>query len=98
MKNIIFCLVFIFALSACSQDENSEGRFIETYRQILIARETIPDSVQANTAVSKIIQKNGYTESSFKEEFFNLAKDKKSFGNLIDSVRKSILNDSSVFK
>lgn len=98
MYKFLVSIILVFAFISCDSSNIDEKKFIDTYREILIARETIADSALANIKVDSIISVNGYTSISFREVFFELAKDRKSFGNLIDSVRKSIVADSVAFR
>lgn len=90
---ILFSLVFCIQ---CSKDKFSsdEKKFIKTYKEIILARYTIEDSVKANQEVLKIIKQNGYSFRQFLETFWELRnKDSKRFSELIDSVKKSAVND-----
>ncbi len=90
---ILFSFVFLFQ---CSKDRFSsdERKFIKTYKEILLARYTIADSVKANQEVLKILKRNGFSFRQFLEKFWELKnKDSKRFAELIDSVRKAAVND-----
>lgn len=96
-KMLILSISLLFILS-CSDDSAEEKRFMKTYKEILVVRETVTDSVEANQKVGKVIEQNGYTQLTFRDKFFDLAKDKQRFTKMIDSVRKTILRDTTAFK
>lgn len=91
MKKLFFFLLLLFFIS-CSTN-NEEEQFYRTYRQILVARAAIEDSLEANAKVLKIIQKNGYTEQEFRKVFFQLASKEKDFIRIIDSLRNSVKDE-----
>lgn len=97
-KYIFLILISLFGLVSCTDESKREQKFFDTYREILIARESIQDSVAANKKVQEIIQKHGYDDFTFKQEFFDIAKDNDKFLKLIDSLRNSIIRDTSAFK
>lgn len=77
-------MIFLFA---CSSEEEELERFIDTYREVLIARETHVDSSEANAAVREVFREHGYTEPEFRRKYFDLARDTKRFIVVLDSVR-----------
>ena len=80
--------------SSCDDTPDiDEEKFIETYKEILITRESTIDSVEANKIVSKIIKDHGYSEASFRKEFFELASEREVFLRVIDSLRESVKRD-----
>jgi hypothetical protein len=88
---LIFILslsTFLF-LSGCGQSAKREKLF-NTYKEVLITRETITDSLKANKAVNKVLKKNGYTEIQFRNEIFELARSEKDFLKTIDSLRNFV--------
>lgn len=97
-NKIIISMVLLFSLLACTDDSAKEKQFIKTYKEILVARESFPDSAIANRKVEEIIKKNGFTQNSFKDAFFDLSQDKIRFTKLIDSLRTSIIKDTVIFK
>jgi hypothetical protein len=86
MKKILFLLIFIFAVS-CSTKDDSNQKFFNTYKEILIVREQTSDNEKATDQIKTILKKNGYTETEFREEFMTLSKDKVKFMRLLDSIR-----------
>jgi len=99
MKRYIIALVLtILFLSSCGADKAEEDKFLNTYREILIAREQIADSIEANQRIGEILKKNGYDEPRFRQTFFEFAKDKKRFTEMLDSLRKSVLSDTLLRK
>jgi hypothetical protein len=94
LKKTIFSLFFVsfFFFNACGSNVDKD-KFLNTYREILIARNEILDSSNANMRVLQILKNNNYTEQSFKEEFFYLAKNENGFLKIIDSLRNSITTE-----
>lgn len=90
MKMKITILLILIALVSCSSDNEEEIRFMKVYKDILIAREQIQDSLAANNAVDSILKQNGYTQKEFKEAYFELATNSERFISVIDSVRNEI--------
>jgi hypothetical protein len=86
---LFICLIYIISLLACS--EKNKDRFINTYKDVLIAREVNPDTSIGNAKVKDILRRYSYTEKSFKNEFFEFAKNQKEFITMIDSAR-SLMN------
>ena len=67
---------------------------MKTYKEILIARYTIADSLKANQEVMNILKRNGYSFREFLDTFWELRnKDSKRFSAIIDSIRKSAVHD-----
>lgn len=67
---------------------------MKTYKEILIARYTIEDSVKANKKVMEILKQNGFTFREFLNFSWELrAKDIKKFNEMMDSVRNEAARD-----
>ncbi len=98
MRKYMLSLLVFLLVSACTDEANREQNFFNTYREILILREIGLDSVTANKKVQEIISKHGYDEQTFKQEFFNIAKNNNKFVKIIDSLRQSIISDTTIFK
>ena len=90
--NIFLIILVSLIFYSCSSNSDQE-RFYNTYRQILIARSEIEDSLVANKKVLEIIKQNGYTEKEFEKTFFELARKEKDFVKVIDSLRNSVKHD-----
>ncbi len=90
----------LFAISigilGCSKDKfsNDEREFMSIYKQILLARYTIEDSVRANKKVTQILKDNGYNLQSFLKLFWELRnRDPKKFAEIMDTIKKQALNE-----
>lgn len=89
MKKIILVCVICFMAVACDEQGNiDKEKYLEAYREILIARETIADSLEANEEVQRILEKYKYTMKSFADDAMKLTKGDGEFLNIIDSLRK----------
>lgn len=86
---IALSLILLIFFASCSQNAKEE-KLLNVYKQILIARTSESDSLKANEKVKQILDDNGYTLESFKQEFFNTAKDNKRFIMQLDSLRNSL--------
>lgn len=86
MRIILLILSAVIFIS-CSNWSSDKDKFTETYKDILIVRLKVQDSVAAEKAVDAVYKKHGFTKSSFKEKYFELAKDHKVFMTILDSAR-----------
>jgi hypothetical protein len=89
-KRIALLLLAIILIS-CQKEKfsSSEKKFMKTYKEILIARYTIEDSVKANRKVMEILKQNGFTFREFLDYTWELrSKDLKKFNEMIDSIHK----------
>jgi hypothetical protein len=86
MKKILFLLIIIFAVS-CSKKDDSTEKFLNVYKEIVIVREQTSENEAATKQINLILEKNGYTESEFRNEFMKQSQDKVKFLKLLDSIR-----------
>lgn len=95
---VVSSLLFV---GSCSKSQNTEDqRFLKTYTEILVERFRTSDTAIANSKIATVIKNNGFTQESFKQEFFRyMSQDPKILRNLIDSAnvraKKIIQNDTS---
>jgi len=89
-----YFLILIFAtLIILGCDKPFDDKFYKTYREILLVRTEITDSLEANKEVLKVLKKNGYTEEEFRKTFFEKARTEREFIKIIDSLRNSIKSE-----
>jgi hypothetical protein len=98
MKKYWAFILFVISIGilGCSKDRFSgdEREFMSIYKQILLARYTIEDSVRANKKVTQILKDNGYNFQSFLKLFWELKnKDPKKFAEMMDTIKKQALNE-----
>lgn len=78
-------------------DKTDDKKFydiLDTYKNILITRAEFQDTSIANPKILKILDRDGYTEPSFRKELFDLiSADKEKYTLLLDSLKKSLRND-----
>jgi len=92
---------FIVLLVSCSKEQSAEDqRFLKTYTEILVERFRTSDTAIANSKIAEVIKNNGFTQETFKQEFFRyMNQDPKILRTLIDSAnvraKKIIQNDTS---
>lgn len=96
MRNVLisFFVICLMLLSSCSDSKLKQERFLNAYKEILIARETISDTTLANKKVAEILRKYDYDEPQFRRDFFEFAKNSDNFRSLLDSLRNSIIKDT----
>jgi hypothetical protein len=77
------------ALSACSGGwSKEEDNFVETYTEVLIAREQFArDTALANTSVRTILKQHGFTEETFRQRFSELSGKPEKLRQMLDSSR-----------
>ncbi len=89
MKKILFALVLCLTLYSCDETPDiDKEHFINAYREILLARESIADSVAANKEVQMILTKYDYTMETFAKEYQDLMSGDSQIYGIIDSLRK----------
>jgi hypothetical protein len=84
---ILSGLLLLLLLSSCSDWNEDDDRFVNTYRDILAIRLMFPDTAEANPKIRKIIKRYGYTKESFKKAYFEYTKDPEKFRAMLDSAR-----------
>ncbi len=89
MKKIIIAFSLCFMLFACDSEGNvDKDKYLKVYKEILVVRESISDSIAANKEVQLILDKYKYTTKSFADETMKLMSQDKDLFNIIDSLRK----------
>lgn len=76
-------------LSSCSGSwSKDDENFVQTYTEVLIAREQFPnDTAKANARVRAIIQQHGFTEAVFRQRFNDLTSKPEKLRQMLDSAR-----------
>lgn len=89
--NKFFLIIIAFFFVSCGIFKDKKEHFAETYRQVLINRELVSDSLTASRKMLEILQQNGYDIDTFREEFSELAKnDPTGFTQMLDTMRVSV--------
>ncbi len=88
----------IFMLIACSNEKQERERFLRTYKEILLIRETISDTVEANRKVLEALSNNNYTEEQFRKKYFEYAENPQEFILLLDSLRERVNKELTEIK
>ncbi|MGA2296590.1 MAG: hypothetical protein ABSG15_03480 [FCB group bacterium] len=86
-KIFFFSAMTLMILISCSNEKENKERFMNTYREILIAREREQDSSKTNSEVKKIYQKNNYNEASFFEDWKKYSSNPQEFLIMMDTIR-----------
>ena len=92
MKKIFLILLLVITTGSCSKDEVDTEKFLKTYKEILIIRESYADTAKANKIVRELMSEKGYTESEFRKDFFKLMSEEDNV-RYLDSLRNSIRAD-----
>ncbi len=79
----------LFLVSSCSGSwSKDDENFVQTYTEVLIAREQYPnDTAKANARVRAIIQQHGFTEAVFRQRFNDLTSKPEKLRQMLDSAR-----------
>lgn len=89
-------LTLLFSTLLLSCDNNSDKineNLINTYKEIIIARETYKDVNEANLEVAKILKNHNLSEEEFRKQLFETMVKNKNFTKFIDSVKSKVLLD-----
>jgi hypothetical protein len=88
MKKIFFLIILTISLSlSCSDSKEQKERFIQTYKEILVARERFSDTAIANTEVRKAFRRHNYSEQTFFEDWQHYTSNPKEFLVMMDTIR-----------
>ncbi len=95
MKKILLLSITLLLLFSCDFFQEDYRNFAIAYKKILIAREVYQeDSLKSNSEIEKIYKEYGFTQESFQEEYFDLAKNEpKIFQEILDSLRETTQRD-----
>ena len=79
----------LLLISSCSGSwSKDDENFVQTYTEVLIAREQFPnDTAKANARVRAIIQQHGFTEAVFRQRFNDLTSKPEKLRQMLDSAR-----------
>lgn len=90
--NLLALLVLLAAifLTACEGSSDIQPRLIECYTDVVVARESTLDTLQAQAKVRAVLQKHGYSAELFETELATVGKDPVKFRALYDSVAKRL--------
>lgn len=89
----LFAMVALFvaiAVTACETSSDIDPRLIECYTDVVVARESSLDTMQAQASVRATLQKHGFTKEQFETDLADVGKDPVKFRALYDSVAKRL--------
>ena len=95
MKKLYLVLIFTLFF-ACSQEEGkiTEGEFIEIYREVLVARESVSDRDEGTSKVNEVFEKHNITEPEFRKYYEGLMKENpRRLAIILDSIRNLTLKE-----
>lgn len=87
---VMICTFSIFiVLAGCSENSWSDKKenFTQTYMEILITRQQITDSVKAQSAVFEVMEKHGFNEQSFAQQFIEYSRTPDVLKSILDSAQ-----------
>lgn len=83
---VVFCLIFS-SIVGCS---NSEKKFQDVYRELLIAHKDYNDTSELRKAIDSIFKKYNYTKEEFLEDLENLKRKPEEVLKIIDTINIKI--------
>lgn len=85
----LLCFTAVILFSSCSGSwSKEEENFVQTYTEVLIAREQhLNDTAKANATVRTIIKQRGFTEAAFRQRFNEFASKPEKLRQMLDSAR-----------
>ncbi|MBU3740693.1 MAG: hypothetical protein FGM24_00245 [Candidatus Kapabacteria bacterium] len=86
----IISMVCLLAVSACSDKPTVDPKLVDVYTDVVIARESTVDSIQAQSKVRAALVQHGYTQERFEQELRAAGEDPTTFRMLYDSVSTRI--------
>jgi len=89
----ISLLISVFTHSCQTNSDVIDENLVNTYKEIIIARETYKDINEANLEVAKILKSHNLTEDEFRKELFDTMVKNKNFTKFIDSVKSEVMKD-----
>ena len=95
---IFIIIIILFSFSSCDNQNDIDPNILETYKEILLVRESTKDTELANAKVQDILKKHNLTEAEFREILLVNMKDNKVFIKMIDSLRFSLQNELDTLK
>lgn len=97
MKNIILLssIIATLLLSSCDLFKSDTEKFADTYRKVLINTALNEnDSLKLMNELQRILEEDGYTMESFKDEFVKIANENPDeFMHILDTMRESVANE-----
>ncbi|GAB5465850.1 MAG: hypothetical protein Kapaf2KO_12860 [Candidatus Kapaibacteriales bacterium] len=96
IKHISIAIITSLAIlvSSCSEDKERKWRFINAYTDMLKARVSHTNSIEAQYAVDSVLESHGFTLQTFGEEFEYVAENYEDFPQIIDSLRSDLENEA----
>ncbi len=100
MRHFFYILIVICFISCSNKTYEQDQRFLKTYTEVLVQRFKSNDTSIANRKIDTVLLNNGFSQESFKQEFFRyMSQDPKILRTLIDSanVRAKVIlqNDTT---
>lgn len=96
MKFFSYIFLFLITLISCSKIfGHDKDDFINAYKELLIAKEQINDSIQLADSYKKIYEKYHFSEKSFNTELLKYQKNTDEFLVILDSIKSRITREEN---
>lgn len=86
----VICTACLLSATACNDTSTIDTKLVDVYTDVVIARESTVDSVQAQADVRAALARHGYTQERFEQELRAAGEDPTTFRSLYDSVSTRI--------
>ena len=83
-------LALMLLTAACSESSSIDSSLVDVYTDVVIARESTLDTMQAQADVRAALARHGYTQERFETELRKAGDDPATFRALYDSVSARI--------
>lgn len=97
MKKIIILssIAATLLLASCDMFKSDTEKFADTYRKVLINTAlNEKDSLKLMNELQRILEEDGYTMESFKDEFVKIANENpEEFMHILDTMRESVAKE-----
>lgn len=87
LSNLLWSSIGLLLVCCSTSDE----RFVNAYTEIIAVRMQHADTSVANPLVQRVLERYGYTESEFRNEFLERARQPDHLRSLIDTARARAL-------
>jgi len=82
--------VIIVAIVGCAEDTIPDRALVETYADVIVARETHADSASVEVAVDSALVLRGYEKEAFEQDLRSMARTPAMFKAFYDSVSSEL--------
>ncbi|GEM_PF-1502744 len=88
MKKIILILSLVLVFACNDEEGMSDEKFIQIYKEVLVARESTADREAGTSKVNEVFAKYNISEPEFRKMFLKMSSEKpKRLAEMMDSIR-----------